>query len=603
MARSSRTQDIFSFSLRELEVRTVTDLTPSMRRVVFGGEQFFGHTLDAVTMPPFTSNGFDDDVRIIFPDPVTGERPYPTPMGDGRLNWNAHLNSLFRTYTVRAVDETAGTVTIDFAHHPLGLAEGWVTAAQPGDKVWMVDPKNCASLPTHREWLLLAGDETALPAIARCLEELPQGFPVTVFIEVPTRADRVPLATTADIDLHWVIRQEDGDFVKELSSWEFPGQQKTRGFVWAAGEATRLKPLRTLFKTRGIPAEDCQITGYWRATQASVDKEGRVIGGGYDALFKLQELTDLTPALTIRAAVSLGIFPLIDAGVTSVAALAQRTGVEAARLLRLLRYLGSIDIVTLERLGAADTDDAAADTDGAGGDCCGQVEVRLTALGAELAHPDSHIAGALTGPFDLARTSLLGLESVLRTGQPALLGENREPWEEIVSSNTMDAVAESNAQWIAPAVAASEDFAGQHVVVLGPGRKTYAQEIQRRHPGATVKTADPLDFVGTGRCIIGDIAVLLDPFSWKCSREQFVESLSGLDVEELQVVTRLVALQGGENRDYEADLLRMCLTSTTIPSYEDVCRTLKTSGFVCMSQRSVGWSGEQVIVARRHPEL
>lgn len=595
MPRSSRTQDIFSFSLRELEVRTVTDLTPSMRRVVFGGEQFFGHTLDAVAMPPFTSNGFDDDVRIIFPDPVTGERPYPTPLGDGRLNWNAQLNSLFRTYTVRAVDETQGTVTIDFAHHPLGLAEGWVTEAQPGDKVWMVDPKNCASLPVHRDWLLLAGDETALPAIARCVEELPQGFPVTVFVEVPTRADRVPLVTTADIDLHWIVRNEGGDFVEALRTWEIPGQtgsspsdegaQEIHGFVWVAGEATRLKPLRTLFKERGIPAEDCQITGYWRATQASVDKEGRVVGGGYDALFKLQELTDLTPALTIRAAVSLGIFPLIDAGITSVSALAERIGVEAERLLRLLRYLGSIDIVKLELA--------------AGGGDADEIHVHLTVLGAELAHPDSHIAGALTGPSDLARTSLLGLEDVLRTGQPALLGENREPWEEIVSSGTMDAVAESNAQWIAPAVAASEDFEGQYVVVLGAGRKTYAEEIQRRHPDATVTMADPFGSASTG-C---DIAVLLDPFSWKCSREQIAERLRVLDVEELQVVTRLVSLHGGENHDYEADLLRMCLTSTTIPSYEDVSRTLAMADFVCMSQRSVGWSGEQVIVARRHPEL
>ena len=167
MARSSRPHDIHPISIRELEVIRSEDLTPGMRRVVLGGPGLRAHIRDGHEMPEFISDGFDDDVRIIFPDPVTGSRPYPPPGGDGRLKWNDEVNRLFRTYTVRKYDADAGEVSIDFARHGRGLAEGWAIAAAPGAKVWVAGPKRCGALPIHADHLVLVGDMTALPAIGR----------------------------------------------------------------------------------------------------------------------------------------------------------------------------------------------------------------------------------------------------------------------------------------------------------------------------------------------------------------------------------------------------------------------------------------------------
>lgn len=602
MPRSSRNQDIYPMALRELRVRAVTDLTPGMRRVEFEGEQLSGHTLDGTRMPPLISTGFDDDIRIIFPDPATGERPYPAPLGDGRLSWTAEVNRLFRTYTVRAVNPRAGTLTVDFARHRLGLAEGWVADAVPGDPVWIVGPKNCGSLPVHRDWLLLAGDETALPAIARCLEELPAGFPVHAVIEVPTRADQCPLATAGDADIRFVVRDEGGDFVEEVASLSLP---QGTGFAWAAGEAGRLKPLRRLLKERGVAHEDLDVTGYWRATDASLDEEGRVVGGGYEVPFRLHELTDLAPALAIRTGAALNLFSRIDAGSTDPGRLARALGLAPERLVRLLRYLAALGVVTLS---------------GSGND--GKVEIGLTALGRELANPESHAAAGLVGSAALRDLAFLELEAALRGDAPVPLGSERRTWAEIIGPARLAQSENAQAQWTAPAVAVSDDLAARRVLVVGPGAEVYAAEIRRRHPDSAVRVgsldgrvagADAPDLSGE---IVGthgeqidalaaqpaddptaETAVAIDPFAWAPAAE-IPGLLTGLGVPEVHVVTSFVPLTGGEEHDYENDLLRMCLTDTAIPSVRQLSRALAEAGFVVTRERAVGWGTHVVSVER-----
>ncbi|MFR4189714.1 MAG: siderophore-interacting protein, partial [Corynebacterium variabile] len=214
MPRISRDTDIYPISLRELEVLRVEDITPAMRRVTFGGAGLLAHTRDGEPVPALVSDGFDDDVRLILPDPETGDRPYPKSLGDGRLDWNEQVNDLFRTYTVRTWTPDAGEygeLAIDFARHGAGLAEGWSASASAGDRVFIAGPKNCGAHPSHTDWLLLVGDETALPAIGRCLENCPAGHPVVAVVEVPTRADIQDIDCAADLDMHWVVRDEGGE--------------------------------------------------------------------------------------------------------------------------------------------------------------------------------------------------------------------------------------------------------------------------------------------------------------------------------------------------------------------------------------------------------
>ncbi len=108
MPRNSRSREIYPISYRELYVEDIEDISPSMRRITFSGEQLQEHERDGISVPSLLSHGFDDDVRLIFPDPETGERPHPIAQNDGNLLWPETVKNLFRTYTVRYFDAVNG---------------------------------------------------------------------------------------------------------------------------------------------------------------------------------------------------------------------------------------------------------------------------------------------------------------------------------------------------------------------------------------------------------------------------------------------------------------------------------------------------------------
>ena len=268
--------------VRELEVQSIRDITPRMRRIVFSGPDLHAHECEGLTISAFSSTGFDDDVRLIFPHPRTGARPKPAHRGDGTVEWNAETKELFRAYTVRRWDAQAGEVTIDFARHTDGLAERWSSEAEVGMTLWAAGPKLCASLPTHRDWLLLAGDETALPAISRALETIAEqsaqaqssdnshadegaNIPVRAFIEVSSKADIQDLPQPPHVSIRWVIRGaetgEGSDLASVVLGTQWPAGS---GYAWIAGEAGRIRPLRSELVNRGFAPEDVEITGYWR---------------------------------------------------------------------------------------------------------------------------------------------------------------------------------------------------------------------------------------------------------------------------------------------------------------------------------------------------
>lgn len=135
MPRNSRSREIYPISYRELYVEEIEDISPSMRRITLSGEQLQDHERDGISVPSLVSHGFDDDVRLIFPDPETGERPHPIAQNDGNLLWPEAVKNLFRTYTVRHFDAVRGRLAIDFARHGEGLAENWSQNARIGDAI------------------------------------------------------------------------------------------------------------------------------------------------------------------------------------------------------------------------------------------------------------------------------------------------------------------------------------------------------------------------------------------------------------------------------------------------------------------------------------
>ena len=349
MPVSVRPTTIQPITLRELQVLRVEDVTPTMRRLVLGGDQLEAFERDGFELPEFVSLGFDDHVKIFFPDPVTGTHVLPTQL-ERRIEWSDDPAPIARSYTVRSFDGTE--VAIDVVVHSAGVATAWALACAPGDPIWLAGPKMGMLLPESTDWLLLAGDETALPAIARCLEELPAGMPAQVIVEVDGPESEQDLQAPDGAEIRWLHRggAEPGtttlleDAIREADWW--PGE----AFAWVAGETMTLRPIRALLREeRGMPRERLDIAAYWRRREH--DPSDLLENGMRpDAL---EELGDLLAPYAIRAAVTLGIGEALADGPAPLDRLAAASGADPAALGRLLRYLAVRGLVEGDPAGYA----------------------------------------------------------------------------------------------------------------------------------------------------------------------------------------------------------------------------------------------------------
>ena len=145
-----------------LTVRQVETIAAHMVRVTLSGD-----------LEGFTSLGFDDHVKLFFPD--------------GTKNAEGAPNMLGRDFTPRRYDPAKDTLEIDFAIHDAGPATRWAAQAKPGDTLALGGPRGSFIIPTTYDWHLLIGDETALPAISRRLAELPARTRTVVVVEVDGR--------------------------------------------------------------------------------------------------------------------------------------------------------------------------------------------------------------------------------------------------------------------------------------------------------------------------------------------------------------------------------------------------------------------------------
>ncbi|WP_427923546.1 siderophore-interacting protein [Streptomyces sp. cg40] len=229
-------------------------LTPHMQRVVLGGEGLAEFSADTCT---------DHYVKLLFP---AGGATYPEPFDMERIRAEFPREQwpVTRTYTVRAWDPEHLELTLDFViHGDEGLAGPWATRVQPGETVRFMGPGGAYAPDTDADWHLLAGDESALPAIARALESLPEGVTAHAFVEVsgPEEEQKID----SDIEVVWLHRGDRpvGEaLVEAVRALEFP-EGRVHAFVH--GEAAFVKDLRALLRVESaIPREDLSISGYWR---------------------------------------------------------------------------------------------------------------------------------------------------------------------------------------------------------------------------------------------------------------------------------------------------------------------------------------------------
>ncbi|OLT27561.1 NADPH-dependent ferric siderophore reductase [Nocardiopsis sp. CNR-923] len=258
--------------VRHLRVSSSLRLTPHMVRVTFTGEDLTSAFL----------GGPDQQVRLYFPR--EGQERPRMPEADGDLmSWYQAYTALpederpwMRAFTLRGHDPDLGTVDIDFVvHGDDGPATSWARRVRPGAVLGMVGPSPEYSLPFDTatpDNLLLAGDETALPAIGTLLESLPEGRRALVLAEVRDAGEELPLPTRADVDVRWVHRGEAAHGDRLLEAVRAADLPPGRVGAWIAGEAGMVRALRRhLVQDRGVPRKDIDFTGYWRRTLTQDD--------------------------------------------------------------------------------------------------------------------------------------------------------------------------------------------------------------------------------------------------------------------------------------------------------------------------------------------
>lgn len=168
-----------------------------------------------------------------------------------------------RDYTPRSFDNAACTLTIDFALHQAGPATAWALGAKPGDTVQIGGPQGSNVVADDFDWYLLIGDETALPAISRRIEELRPEVPVTALVLIDTPEDRIAMPERAGLSVLWSCRSEGGDDAARMAGL-VSALPSGEGYVWVAGEVSLARALRAhVVDVLGQPREWVKAAGYW----------------------------------------------------------------------------------------------------------------------------------------------------------------------------------------------------------------------------------------------------------------------------------------------------------------------------------------------------
>ena len=374
------------------------------------------------------------------------------------------------------------------------------------------------------------------------------------------------------------------------------------------------------------------------------------------ATTRLATMANIAPAFAVRAAADAGIFTAIDDGVTTPGPLADITGFARSRLVRFMRYLAAMNLVTIGNESSGSSQRTSSDNnnnqttvDHATPE--GQLVYGLTPLGMELADPHSPASGYLSGFGAMQALSFIHLGEGLRTGKPVGLGADGRTLAHCTNTNPglahgLAAGANLRMGWLAPAVATGLDLSGTSTaMVIGPGAAVLADELTRTNPSLTVTIVDHPDRkqlnlaeisdtrrprISTAESISdADVVIIHDPWGEDIPTPEVDDSASrahltngapgsvasdGADpagdapavfsalpdsVSTVVVVTQILLDDGtGDNADYEADLQRMLVSGTSIPTERDVHTALCNAGFVIENRQPVGW-GPIRFIARR----
>ena len=245
---------------RRARVEAVEQLTPVLTRIVLTGDELDG----------FFSPGFDDHVKI-FPTPRGETLVLPTLGPDGPVF--PEPRPVARDYTPRAFDAANRRLTIDFAVGHGGPATAWAEDARPGDELGLGGPRGSFLIPTSFAEHLLVGDEAAIPAIARRLEELPATARAIACIEVNDAGGELDLPSPANVEVVWVHRNGGPRGRPEALTAAAVAAAKridpADAYVWVACESSVARSMRAaLLAARPFNPKWMKVAGYWRLGRA-----------------------------------------------------------------------------------------------------------------------------------------------------------------------------------------------------------------------------------------------------------------------------------------------------------------------------------------------
>jgi NADPH-dependent ferric siderophore reductase len=187
-----------SLKFRLLQVTRVQPLTPHLIRVTLTGDD----------LEDFESASFDDHIKVFFPAPGADKPVLPSAGPNGPVFPEDQPRPVARDFTPRRYDRAARELDIEFAMHEAGPAASWAAQAKVGQYLGIGGPRGSLVIPTGFDWHLLIGDETALPAIARRLKELPAGTRVAAVLEVADPSARLDFDTEAELHAVWRYRSD-----------------------------------------------------------------------------------------------------------------------------------------------------------------------------------------------------------------------------------------------------------------------------------------------------------------------------------------------------------------------------------------------------------
>jgi NADPH-dependent ferric siderophore reductase len=239
---------------RRVSVRRVEHVTPRMIRVTLAGDELDG-------MAPYDPAA---SVRVLLPS--SGERVLVMPAWNGNeFRLADGRRPTIRTFTPRRFDPEGHELDIDIVVHGAGVASGWAADADVGTPAAISGPGRGYTVDPDAPAYLLAGDETAIPAIRQVIEALPVHMPLQVHLEIAVPEAVTALGDHPNARVEWHRLSPGGAPGDALVAAVTAADMVPGTRVWAAGEAAAVQRIRrNLFEDRGVARAQASVRGYWK---------------------------------------------------------------------------------------------------------------------------------------------------------------------------------------------------------------------------------------------------------------------------------------------------------------------------------------------------